>query len=338
MHIRSATAKQPHPAVVRVVVPENKSQSLGSGTLIATTDTYGLVLTNWHVVRGATGPIQLTFADGSQFVATLIKTDKQWDLAALAIRKPNAEPVTIAVTAPRPGEQLTIAGYGSGRYREATGRCTQYVAPSKQHPFELLELSVEARQGDSGGPIFNKHRELTGVLLGAGGGSTVGSYCGRVELFLADVRPLLTPQSQIIASSTPSPRVGAPLVRTPPPAQPAREAVADKEWSPLAPVPPKKTTTDLPAAQPQRDVPKVAIVDESAAQPGAQSVQLYRPTIASHSPFENTTQVPKHSTTNVVRLTDVIGETPFDRIKTALAFIGALTLFIATVRIFAPES
>ena len=41
-----------------------------------------------------------------------------------------------------------------------------------------------AREGDSGGPIFNERGELAGVLFGSGGGATAGSYAGRVREFL----------------------------------------------------------------------------------------------------------------------------------------------------------
>jgi hypothetical protein len=66
-----------------------------------------------------------------------------------------------------------------------SGHCTQYVAPGANLPFEMVELSAEARQGDSGGPIFNERGELAGVLFGASQGTTSGSYCGRVSAFLA---------------------------------------------------------------------------------------------------------------------------------------------------------
>ena len=53
-----------HPAVVRVVAPGQGSISYGSGTLVHVNDQYGLVLTNWHVINEATGPISVHFADG----------------------------------------------------------------------------------------------------------------------------------------------------------------------------------------------------------------------------------------------------------------------------------
>ncbi|MCX6637175.1 MAG: hypothetical protein NT090_19130, partial [Acidobacteria bacterium] len=47
----------PNPAVVRLMAPERDGISFGSGALVAVTETHGLVVTNWHVVRDAAGPI-----------------------------------------------------------------------------------------------------------------------------------------------------------------------------------------------------------------------------------------------------------------------------------------
>ncbi len=181
--------QKPHPAVVRVIAPENGGTSYGSGTLVDVRGDYGLVLTNWHVVSDATHTIEVLFPDGFRTAARVITTDRTWDLAALAIWRPNVSPVKLASRPPQPGEPLTIAGYGSGTYRAITGRCTQYVAPSLSKPYEMVEVSVAARQGDSGGPIFNSQGELAGVLWGAGWGTTSGSYCGRVSAFVAAIMP-----------------------------------------------------------------------------------------------------------------------------------------------------
>ena len=183
------TSQQPHPSVARIVVPEGEATSYGSGTLVDVRDQYGLVVTNWHVVRDGTGEVEVIFADGFRSKARPLKVDADWDLAALVIWRPTAAPVKLAATAPQPGEQLTICGYGSGNYRAATGRCTQYYAPAENLPQHMVELDVEARQGDSGGPIFNARGELAGVLFGAGQGTTLGSFGGRVENFLASLAP-----------------------------------------------------------------------------------------------------------------------------------------------------
>jgi S1-C subfamily serine protease len=183
------TSQQPHPAVARIVVPEGDATSYGSGTLVDVRDEYGLVVTNWHVVRDGTGEVEVIFPDGFRSKARPLKVDADWDLAALVIWRPTAAAVKLAAAAPQPGEQLTICGYGSGNYRAATGRCTQYYAPAENLPQHLVELDVEARQGDSGGPIFNARGELAGVLFGASDGTTFGSFGGRVENFLASLAP-----------------------------------------------------------------------------------------------------------------------------------------------------
>lgn len=185
----SALPPAPHPAVVRVVAPERDGTAYGSGTLIDLRDQYGLVLTNWHVVCGAVGPIEVRFPSGFTSQARALKMDSDWDLAALVVWRPPCEPVKLATSPPRPGDWLTICGYGSGQYRAITGRCTQFYAPRLELPQELVELDVQARQGDSGGPIFNQRGELAGVLFGAGQGTTLGSFEGRVKTFLASLAP-----------------------------------------------------------------------------------------------------------------------------------------------------
>ena len=194
---------RPHPAVARIVVPEEGATSYGSGTLIDVREGFGLVITNWHVVRDATGTIEVLFPDGFSSQARALKVDADWDLAALVVWRPEVEPVSIAARAPRPGDPLTICGYGQGMYRCATGRCTQYYAPRLDFPRHMVELDVEARQGDSGGPIFNEEGDLAGVLFGAGQGTTLGSFGGRVGAFLATLAPDIGQAVDSLAESEP---------------------------------------------------------------------------------------------------------------------------------------
>ena len=201
----------------RIVAPEGVATSYGSGTLIDVRGDYGLVLTNWHVVADAKGTIEVVFPDGFRSAAKVVSTDKTWDLAALAIWKPNVAPVPLASQPPQPGEPLSIAGYGSGTYRMASGYCTQYVAPGMNHPYEMVEISAAARQGDSGGPIFNSRGELAGVLFGSSFGTTSGSYCGRVSSFLTAVIPQANLEDpSYLASKRDGANVGGAATANPP--------------------------------------------------------------------------------------------------------------------------
>ncbi|MEM9354380.1 MAG: serine protease [Planctomycetota bacterium] len=191
--------------MVRVVVPEGEATSFGSGTLVDTREQFGLVVTNWHVVRDAQGPVEVLFPDGFRSKARPVKVDEDWDLAALVTWRPDVQPVAISPQPPEPGDRLTICGYGPGVYRSVTGQCTQYYSPRIDLPQQMVELDVEARQGDSGGPIFNSRGELAGVLFGAGQGTTLGSFGGRVENFLASIAPGIgrATDDALLADATP---------------------------------------------------------------------------------------------------------------------------------------
>jgi hypothetical protein len=234
---------RPHPAVCRVIVPEAGATAFGSGTLVDVRDQFGLVVTNWHVVRDAQGEVEVVFPDGFRSKGRALKVDADWDLAAVVIWRPPAAPAPIAPLAPQPGDELTICGYGQGQYRAATGRCTQYYAPKLALPQHMVELDVEARQGDSGGPIFNDRGELAGVLFGAGGGTTLGSFGGRVQSFLATLAPDIgrpdksafakseaAPPANDVVRKEPSAQLAAAPVESPP-EQPEPEAQPATLWT-----------------------------------------------------------------------------------------------------------
>jgi hypothetical protein len=275
-----------HQAVVRIIVPDRDGMSLGSGTLVATSPYHGLVVTNWHVVRDAAGPIAVAFPDGFRSAATLLRTDRDWDLAALAIWRPGVRPVALASAAPRPGETLTIAGYGDGPYRTIAGRCTQYVSPGRNQPYEMVELSAPARNGDSGGPIFNGRGELAGVLFGSARGETAGSYSGRVRWFLTPVMndfQRLQPDAATIAARTgnnPSGALAAAAGTTNPaspaplasiPADPSRVGrnTAPTAWASAQPVSVQRETRAGLALVPESGIP--AAIQVPAAEAGQQA-------------------------------------------------------------------
>lgn len=283
----------PHPAVARIIVPERGGTSYGSGTLVDVDGDYGLVVTNWHVVRGAAGVVRVVFSDGFRSAAKVVRADREWDLAALAIWKPNSVPVDLATEPPRPGEWLTIAGYGAGPYRAVSGRCTQYVAPGMHSPFEMVELAATAREGDSGGPIFNSRGELAGVLFGEGHGRTSGSYCGRVRRFLSAVIPA--------AQDT-----DVPAIASVPEQEPSRPSVPRYEH---------------PGTQAERLSP----TGDAAPEPFDRPVQVRNE--AGSQPATRGAVEAAHP-----HWTRWAGDTPLEQIKTALAAVGALALAAHALR------
>lgn len=332
--------------------------SLGSGVLVGHTERLGLVVTNWHVVQDAAGTIMVAFPDGFRSAARLLKTDRHWDLAALAIWRPqNVPPVPLAAYMPRRGEPLTIAGYGGGQYRASTGRLIDYAAPETNFPFELLEVSTPARQGDSGGPIFNSRGEVAGVLFGTGGGNTMGSYCGRVRAFLMTVLPdfeRLDPEPTQLASPSAPPQQL--------PVQPAPPAVVQHQAVPAAvvpdPVPPVFETQPLPQpVQPPASVARVAprpvtrpaqvarvtpkpqpppmrrVPEIPAAVPATVAKPVVTPTVveAVAQAQPAVTEEPAESST--LSWSDLAGTTRTEQVKTVLAAIGVIALLLFALRL-----
>jgi hypothetical protein len=213
-NVRQFFARTPqtsHPSIVQVLAAEAGALARGSGTLIHVDGQFGYVISNWHVVRDASGDVIVIFPDGHQSLARVLKTDKDWDLALLLIWRGNSSPRPLSTTAPQPGEALTIAGYGGeGQFRAVRGVFTTYAAPQPDMPYEMFEVSVPARQGDSGGPIVNDRGELAGVLFGAGDGRTTGTQVHRVRSFVNQALQELREQAADVAQTPLNPPIANP--------------------------------------------------------------------------------------------------------------------------------
>ena len=306
------TGVEPHPAVCRIIVPQSDGTAYGSGTLVDVKGTHGLVVTNLHVVRDATGEIVVVFPNGFRSAARVVKQDRDWDLAAVMIWAPkDIKPVAIASQAPRPGHRLTIAGYGSGTYRAAEGRCTQYVSPGMHLPFEMVELSASARNGDSGGPILNEQGELAGVLFGTGRGRTSGSYSARVGRFLATVVP------DIMDSRRPRP-----------PTKPTPSVTAGEQ---LVAVPPRRKDSGRQSSAPAEA--------SQPARPKPSFTANQNPVPSDRSSTESGSRAPSESADDqAITWNDFAGDTVGSQAKTVLALIGALAVLINIAKFVGRES
>ena len=237
----------PPPAVVRVMVASGRVRSFGSGTVIRGEPAGYAVLTCAHLFRDGAEQIWV-LAGGKPWNAHLLAANPTWDLAVLEVpawsQQPGAagnaergaaslpvcrvEAATIAPVAPRPGQWLQSCGFGSdGRYRCNRGQVLGYARTGNTQGYETLALSGTARLGDSGGPIFDAQGQLVGVVWGTDGRTVVGTYCGRIRSFLAEVfGSRRTPPGRLPNPSAPHPGAPPPGGRQAPEAAPRPEAEA----------------------------------------------------------------------------------------------------------------
>ena len=86
----------------------------GSGFYAAQYASWGIVLTNWHVVSEVDSSIDVVFPSGT-YPGRVVLLDDLWDLAAIIIPKPqDLIPLPISRQMPKKGknERLWTAGYG----------------------------------------------------------------------------------------------------------------------------------------------------------------------------------------------------------------------------------
>jgi hypothetical protein len=184
--------------------------SVGSGVLVSRDDATGLVLTCSHLFDDATGRIIVAFPNGKRYAALLLERDQGHDLAALSIRRPDIEPLSLSESTP--AGILTACGFGpNGLFRAIRGNVTGQATPvGAQYPSLTIQGAV--RPGDSGGGVLNAAGELVGIVWGQRDGMTYAT-CGQpVRDFLKRmlVRSPVDKQDPITSGPNRNPQSPAP--------------------------------------------------------------------------------------------------------------------------------
>jgi S1-C subfamily serine protease len=198
------TERRPHPAwryeipvghraaVVRIYCQDDlRTRSIGSGTLVRWGAKKIVVLTARHVIQDAK-KITVELFNKKAYKARVMKADAVWDCAVLElIGKPvGVEPAELELgdaAMQQEGNRLESCGYGpDGRLACNTGLFLGYKRSTQtpNGPDDWFEISGHARQGDSGGGVFNQRGRLVGVLWGTNGEVVVGVQAGRLHVLL----------------------------------------------------------------------------------------------------------------------------------------------------------
>jgi len=183
-------------AVVRIhcidrQVGGRTERSIGSGVLVRVGGRL-VVLTARHVVKDAKQIIVELFTKKTHR-AVVLHVDATWDCAVLEMegRPEGVEPAEIewgeAATGYQNGERLESAGYGpDGKLAVNVGVFRGYrrsTAAGDGHD-DWMEISGHARQGDSGGPVFNARGRVVGVLWGTDGETVMCVQPGRLHVVI----------------------------------------------------------------------------------------------------------------------------------------------------------
>jgi S1-C subfamily serine protease len=160
--------KRDAPGVVQVTATTSGGESLGSGFVI---DKAGHIVTNFHVVRGAT-KVHVSFSGKDQLVSTVVGLDPSTDLAILKIQtRANAlTPLALGNSdAVRVGDTVYAIGNPFGLYaRTLTSGIVSAVqrritAPNTLPIDNAIQTDASINHGNSGGPLIDAAGRVIGV-------------------------------------------------------------------------------------------------------------------------------------------------------------------------------
>jgi S1-C subfamily serine protease len=221
----------PHPAaaalstgVVDVTTTLGYQNGSAAGTGIVLTST-GEILTNNHVIRGATDLRVIDPNTGRSYTATVVGYSVTRDIAVLQLKgASHLHTVTLGNSATvKVGQKVTAVGNAQGRGGKpasATGKVTavkrSIVASDGNGLSEqltgLIQIDAALQPGDSGGPLLNKAGRVIGMDTAASATfafqSSHEGYAIPINQALVLAKQIVTGQASLVVHIGSTPFLG----------------------------------------------------------------------------------------------------------------------------------
>ena len=142
-----------------------ESASSGSGFVI-TQD--GYIVTNHHVISGASS-VTVTMYDGTEYPATVVGSDSDYDVAVLKIDATGLQPVTLGSSEDvNVGDTVLAIGNPLGELTFSMSQgivsCCDRAINVDGTPFNMIQVDASINPGNSGGPLMNLYGEVVGIV------------------------------------------------------------------------------------------------------------------------------------------------------------------------------
>jgi S1-C subfamily serine protease len=183
----SQIAAKVDPGLVDVVTTVGYQGGKAAGTGMVLTST-GEVLTNNHVIDGATSIKATDVGNGRTYTAKVVGYDKTHDVAVLQLQNASGlQTVTLSSAAPQSGQKVVALGNALGKGGTpsvVSGRINglgQSITASDQGAGDSEQLTgmighnAPIQPGDSGGALVNTEGEVIGMNTAASDSSSSGS-------------------------------------------------------------------------------------------------------------------------------------------------------------------
>ena len=171
---------------VNTVLGLQGAQAAGTGMVLTSS---GEILTNNHVIDGATTVSVTVVATGATYTANVVGYDPTQDVAVLqAVGASGLATITPAQALPAVGDAVTAvgnAGGAGGSPSTATGSvvalgqtitATDDNGGNPEQLTQLIETDAPIAAGDSGGPLYNASNQVLGMDTAASAGGSSQAY------------------------------------------------------------------------------------------------------------------------------------------------------------------
>jgi serine protease Do len=140
--------------------PQEADRGVGSGFII---ESNGLILTNAHVVEGAT-TIYVTLTDKREFKAKLLGMDKRTDVAVVKIEARDLPKLPLGDSSKvRLGEWVLAIGSPFGLENTVTAGIVSAKSRDTGDYLPFIQTDVAVNPGNSGGPLLNTAGQVIGI-------------------------------------------------------------------------------------------------------------------------------------------------------------------------------
>ncbi len=215
---QSALLSQVVPGLVDINTTLSYQSAIGAGTGIIL-DPDGLVLTNNHVIEGATAMTATSLANSQTYPIDVIGFDRDNDIALVRMRGAAGLPTAVIGTSSSVavGDPIAAIGnangansvpsYAPGHVTQlgASVRATDESGGGARQLYDLIRVAAEIRPGDSGGPLVNSAGQVVGVTVAATLTYRMGGVTGG-EGFAIPIDRAMGIANQI-RTGTPSPSI-----------------------------------------------------------------------------------------------------------------------------------
>src|SRR5271163_818506 len=208
-------AAQVGPQIVDIDAKLGFQSAIGAGTGIVIDPS--VVLTNNHVIAGATDLTARSIANGQTYPATVIGFDRQHDIAVLQLAGGGLPVANIGnsdtVKVGDPVVSLGNAGGAGGAPSVEEGRigalgqtvsASDALTGSTESLSNLIQVNANIRPGDSGGPTVNAANQVIGMNTAA----TANFHLGSGQGFAIPINEAMAIAGQIQGGGSPTVHIG----------------------------------------------------------------------------------------------------------------------------------